>query len=323
MSSVFRVERERWKNRRYVLSEWHKHPGDRIDDGDLVCTVATDAGPSQIHFESDDHGYMWAHMVDVEHEIPPFGELFEWSDIGYWRRTHPDRMARSYGSGVAVPRVDAEVMVSYRRSDAEAYAGRLHERLVTEFGDSSVFMDQFSIAPGADWLWSVQQAAATCRVMLVMIGPSWERIADEAGHPRLHQRSDTLRLEVLAGLDRRIHIIPVLVGGASVPTASSLPWELRSLLRHQAVALTTLSWRTGLEQLVGVIRQGLQQRRPLSESVQSKSGIGRGLRLRYGALAWQAASECRYQDSQLWRSLRSCSVREIHRCQRRFRLGAD
>jgi hypothetical protein len=273
MSSVFRVERERWRNRRYVLSQWHKEPGDLIADGDVVCTIATDEGHSEIRLENGERGRMWTHMVAVDHDIPPSGELFEWSDVANSGRTSLDHIVQTYSSGAIAPRIDAEVMLSYRRADAEAYAGRLHERLVADFGEPSVFMDQFSIAPGANWLWCVQQAAATCRVMLVTIGPSWTRIADDAGLPRLHQASDTLRLEVLAGLDRGIRIVPVLVGGASLPTEASLPWEMRPILRLQALELTTLSWKAGVEQLVTVIRQSLQEGSSSPTLVRSASPV--------------------------------------------------
>ena len=38
-------------------------------------------------------------------------------------------------------------MISYRRDDGDAYAGRLFDNLAVHFGDDKVFLDVFSLRP--------------------------------------------------------------------------------------------------------------------------------------------------------------------------------
>ena len=43
------------------------------------------------------------------------------------------------------------VFVTYRHADSAAYAGRLHDALVDEFGEGEVFQDVAGIDPGVDF----------------------------------------------------------------------------------------------------------------------------------------------------------------------------
>ena len=77
------------------------------------------------------------------------------------------------------------IFLSYRRSDTEAYAGRLHEVLTRSDGPDSVFMDEFSIRPGQIFPWVIQQAAARCQLMIVLVGPTWLTVQSRANRRRL------------------------------------------------------------------------------------------------------------------------------------------
>jgi hypothetical protein len=45
----------------------------------------------------------------------------------------------------------ARIFISYRRSDSQATAGRIYDRLTREFGGHDVFMDVDHIPPGVDF----------------------------------------------------------------------------------------------------------------------------------------------------------------------------
>jgi pSer/pThr/pTyr-binding forkhead associated (FHA) protein len=91
------------------------------------------------------------------------------------------------------------VFVSYRRSDAKHVTGRIADQLCSEFGDDQIFLDVDSIPFGVDFRTFINQRLEKCRVVLVVIGPSWASCANERGI-RLQQPNDHVRLEVEAAL---------------------------------------------------------------------------------------------------------------------------
>jgi hypothetical protein len=97
------------------------------------------------------------------------------------------------------------VFLSYRREDAAGYAGRLYDRLKTQF-PGRVFIDVGEIEPGTDFVAALEQAIMRSRVLLVVIGKRWL-------NERLPYSSDFVRVEIAAALKRNMRLIPVLVGG--------------------------------------------------------------------------------------------------------------
>jgi hypothetical protein len=152
------------------------------------------------------------------------------------------------------PRYPA-ISLSYRRADSEALTGRLQETLSREFGDDDVFMDQFSILPGEPYPWAIQQAAAHCDVLIAVMGPSWLEPGVEVGKRRLDLRTDLLRREVTAALDRGTRVIPVLLPGATIPTWFDLPEGMHGLQLLQAIEIGLRHWRTETAELICAIRQ--------------------------------------------------------------------
>lgn len=149
------------------------------------------------------------------------------------------------------------IFVSYRRTDAPAHAGRLTDRLIDHFGQGSVYMDVGSTPVGSDYAVVIKQQLNSCDVLIAVIGPNWLD-ADLDGEPRLARPDDWVRLEILNALDRDIRVIPVLVGGASMPAATDLPAELRPLARRQAVELSERLWRVQVAQLVHDLQVALR-----------------------------------------------------------------
>lgn len=141
------------------------------------------------------------------------------------------------------------IFVSYRRDDSKHAAGRLVDRLYTEFGPDQLFMDVDSIELGLDFVQVINDRVAACDVMLVIMGPNWIDAVDESGDRRLDNPNDFVRLEVEAALDRDIRVIPVLIDGAQPPRADDLPESLAPLANRQATRLDHISFSSDAEHL--------------------------------------------------------------------------
>jgi hypothetical protein len=129
------------------------------------------------------------------------------------------------------------IFISYRRNDSAPWAGRVYDSLVREWGDDLVFMDVDAIAPGEDFREVIADTVARSDVILVVIGPEWMSTADSSGGRRLDDEGDIHRTEVVAALTSRARVIPVLVGGASMPKVAELPEPLKDLAYRNAVVL--------------------------------------------------------------------------------------
>ena len=122
------------------------------------------------------------------------------------------------------------IFISYRRSDSQPLADRIYDRLVHRFGRDHVFKDVDSIKPGENFAVRLDEAITSCKVALIVIGPTWVEVKNPDGTRRLDDPKDYVRREVEAALRRRgVQVIPVLVDGASVPSSSQLPSTLQKL----------------------------------------------------------------------------------------------
>jgi TIR domain len=148
----------------------------------------------------------------------------------------------------------ARIFISYRRADAGWPARWLADRLAGQFGAGVVFQDVDSIRPGDDFAAALEAAVGACAVLLAVIGPQWLAGEGDAGR-RLEDPQDWVRLEIEAAIRRRVRIIPVLVDGARMPSASELPPSLQSLVGRQAVTLSPASLDT--RRLVSVLETAL------------------------------------------------------------------
>ena len=168
------------------------------------------------------------------------------------------------------------IFINYRRDDSAATAGRLHDRLAQVFGRKRIFMDVDQIPAGIDFVAHLNSQVAACNVLLVVIGPHWLNVKNEAGERRLHQPDDFVAIEIAAALARDIRVIPVLVDGATIPRASELPDSLKPLVRRQAIELRQAHFGRDAEALI----------ERLHEVLGDKAGVGRW---RVQALAGAAA----------------------------------
>ena len=70
------------------------------------------------------------------------------------------------------------IFISNRQDDAKAWAITLRDDLAQVFGETEVFLDKDTLEAG-DWPEQIQDAPARCKVLLVVIGKRWLRVADE------------------------------------------------------------------------------------------------------------------------------------------------
>jgi hypothetical protein len=158
------------------------------------------------------------------------------------------------------------VFLSYRRDDTGGYTGRLSDTLAERLGAPNVFHDVDAVSAGADFMASIGSALDRCDAVLAVIGPTWLTVADADGQRRLDDADDYVRRELVIAMRRAIPVVPVLVGGATLPAVGSLPEDLQPLVRHQAVAVHDASWRRDVDDLIRSLRGELPSPAPRSRS---------------------------------------------------------
>ena len=90
------------------------------------------------------------------------------------------------------------IAISHRREDTLPIAGRLYDRLQTDFGKGNVFMDFDSIPYGVDFREHIKQTLERAQVVVAVIGPNWfggrakgprriDEPDDSGDHREIHQ----------------------------------------------------------------------------------------------------------------------------------------
>ena len=143
----------------------------------------------------------------------------------------------------------SDIFISYRRQDSDAYAGRLYDRLAARFDKARIFMD-IDMDLGIDFATEIEQRVGSCKVLVAVIGRGWLDVKDGEGRRRLDDPNDWVRLEIVAALERKIPVIPALVGGAMMPAASDLPDPLSKLTRRQAIEITHSGFHSDADRLI-------------------------------------------------------------------------
>lgn len=138
----------------------------------------------------------------------------------------------------------AGVFISYRRTDS-AYALLIYKALLQQFDSDHVYRDIEGIEPGADFIDALKGELERCKVMLALIGSGWLR-----ARKRLLDGKDVVRLEVFLALQRDVIVVPVLVGGAKMPTSRDLPKVLAPLSGRNAIVVSDVRFDRDVETVV-------------------------------------------------------------------------
>jgi hypothetical protein len=121
----------------------------------------------------------------------------------------------------------SKIILSYRRADSDVITGRIRDNLANHYGEDAVFMDIDSIPLGFDYRKQMKDALAENKVMVAVIGPKW--LGGRGTDARINANNDPIRIELETALQQGTPIIPVLVGGATMPKADDLPQSLQEL----------------------------------------------------------------------------------------------
>src|SRR5262245_42536860 len=151
--------------------------------------------------------------------------------------------------------MNAKLFINYRREDTAPYAGRLYDRLTAHFSEGQVFIDIDQIEPGEDFVEAINRKISACDIAIVAIGPDWLHATDASGKRRLDDEEDFVRMEIVAALQRKIRVIPVLVGGAQMPRKQDLPEALASLSRRNAIELSETRFHADVNRLIEAIEK--------------------------------------------------------------------
>ena len=145
--------------------------------------------------------------------------------------------------------------ITYRRVDSAGHAGRLFDRLSQSFGRRQVFIDaEGGIKRGEDFAKAIARALSSASALVVLVGRNWLTCEDKDGRRRLDIPGDWVHDEIAEALRRKILVLPVLVDGASMPTASDLPPDIAELALCHASDLRGNSWHYDAGQIAKALR---------------------------------------------------------------------
>jgi hypothetical protein len=161
----------------------------------------------------------------------------------------------------------AKVFINYRRHDTAGYAGRIHDRLKSEFGDDiRIFMDVATIPLGADFAKYIAAEVEKSDLLLVVIGHNWLTVQDDGGNRRLDNPNDLVRLEIAAALARGIPVIPIVLDGARFPKPDELPEDIKGLSMRNGIDVRHASFPSDMGRLINELNAStvFTDRRPAS-----------------------------------------------------------
>ena len=142
-------------------------------------------------------------------------------------------------------RSSPRLFISYRRDDTGGDAGRLNDTLNQLLGSNRTFFDFDQIAPGMDFEVQLERALSASEVLLALIGPKWETVSDSSGKPRLSDKKDLVRIELLAALkSKEVRIVPILLN--------------RELFRKRATCRMSCAQSRGSTRFRSVVTDGVR-----------------------------------------------------------------
>ena len=117
-----------------------------------------------------------------------------------------------------------KIVLSYRRADSLAMAGRVRDRLAQHYGAKAIFRDLESIPIAEKFPEYIKGVIAEGDVVLSLVGPDWTGGTGERA--RSNDSDDPVRFEIETTLDLELPIIPVLIGSSTMPSSKQLPPRL-------------------------------------------------------------------------------------------------
>lgn len=159
------------------------------------------------------------------------------------------------------------LFITYRRSEDVTMAERVTRamRRRSRVGPH-VFRDTDAVAAGTHLPMIVLAALSKSNSVAVLIGPDWLSCVNAAAMRRLDIPTDLARHEIATALREGKPVVPVLFGGARMPTADELPEDIAALARETPVEIgDNLTFTQDMARLYDRLRRpiGLRQYPPL------------------------------------------------------------
>jgi pterin-4a-carbinolamine dehydratase len=165
------------------------------------------------------------------------------------------------------------VFVSYRRDDEGPASRFIKVELDKIFGSEHIFMDLDNIRRGDKWKDTINTSLQECDCLIVIIGKNWLRLQDENFIRRIDKKEDWVRKEVETALRRKIKIVPLLMGGVTLPQKEALPKSIQKLPENQAMSINALTWQNDISDLVDFLIGIGFKRKDKSVSFPNPQGI--------------------------------------------------
>ena len=124
------------------------------------------------------------------------------------------------------------ISISHRHDDSPELVRRISAELkkrIKPGDDSETLIDTTSISQGPEFHESLTSAIRSSEVLLVMIGKNWLSDKDDEGRTLIQCPSDVVRTEIESAFVSDVPVVPVLVGGATLPATAKLPPSLHNL----------------------------------------------------------------------------------------------
>jgi hypothetical protein len=145
------------------------------------------------------------------------------------------------------------IFINYRRQTDAGVAGRIYDALTRALPGATLFMDVDKLTPGEDFEQGLEKSLDSCKVMLAIVGPQWATHKEPDGTRRLDNPHDFVRREISKSLGKGVRVIPVLIGGAQLPTSAELPDDLKPFAKRQAMEIRHERFSADVEALAQAI----------------------------------------------------------------------
>jgi hypothetical protein len=160
----------------------------------------------------------------------------------------------------------SSIFVNYRKNPHGTAVAAITDVLQSYFGAEEVFIDN-GIPSGDRYPATLERRLQACTVLIVVIHEGW---VDSFKAPR---RKDWVLHEIKSALDRGIHVIPVPIGDATMPTWEELPPEIGELAQRQAAPIRAAGYATDLNGLVRELEKHVAPAAPSESSAPRKKRI--------------------------------------------------
>jgi hypothetical protein len=152
------------------------------------------------------------------------------------------------------------VFFCYRREESGFATRAIHDRVVQRLERENVFLDVDNIELGVDWFEFLSERVGACDALVAVVGRDWLSCRDSDNRRRIDDPDDFVRIEIEAALKRGVHVIPVLVDGASMPNVRDLPESLKGFARRQNIEISHIRFNVDVDRLTRALVSILEAR---------------------------------------------------------------